>query len=595
MTLFIIHLVVGAASTIQLLIYPFQSTSTTIHCKTMGPKRRSNNRGGKKIADVGNIAYHLRTLDDWMSISKSGLLVESKRLNLDTKNKNKKDLAYALMESYKLQFEINNPSKKIVNYSSDDGTSTSQSSSSESSSVEFNANLLGLGGPQTRRGVDSDNTVSYKEVGDQWQHRDDRQVSVAGSEDEEDDNVVETQPARKRRRKSKSSAIDIDKLTKNISSIVEETVNSKFKAFVKRKNKPALRSSSTRSTRMPPSCSSVGGIPEGFSAPGSLFQNTEQGAAADTILNANRSTHLDGHSFSQPRVSPTSSSTTLPPILPPILKKIKASEYINFDYLLPPSINVSSTTTVTSIPMSDGEYNLVGLTNHEGRQTLSLGQKTPKSRVKDFPTWCLAWSNYLRCMMNFFPHLASQMVTYQAFIIQFANQYAFPAVYAYDQLHRVEIANDPTKSWDVIDDMLFNQTLRGAPAPTSTVMDKAYASSSATVTSGNKYSGNRSGVQCFNCGRKGHTAPQCFQSARFVQQQGQSAGSGGGGQQFRNATQPNPTRSQSTARAPPKYCFRYNKGALCQMGCIFLHKCDSCNGDHPFYLCPQRPPHSGSK
>ena len=565
----------------------------------MGPKK--SNRQGKKTAEVVNIEYHLRTLDDWLSISKSGLLVESKRLNLDTKNKNKTDLARALMESYKLQFELNNPPKKIVNYSSDGGDSSSELESSDSSSSSItavnqqrhsNVNLLETGSPQVRRRDDSDNTIGYKEVGERWNHHNDRGESVARSEDEvvEDGNDVVIQPARKRKRTN--NAIDMDKLTKDISTIVEETINSKMKAF-KRKNKPALRSSSTRSARMPPSCSSVGGIPDGFSAPGSLFQNTEDGTVEDTILNLNRSAHLDGHSSSRPRVSPPS-SVTLPPISPPILKKIKASEYINFDYLLPPSINVSSTTSLTSIPMNEGEYNLLSLTNNEGRQTLSLGQKTPKSRVKDFPTWCLAWSNYLRCMMKFFPHLTGQMVTYQAFIIQFATQYAFPAVYAYDQLHRVEIANDPTRSGDAIVDMLFDQTLRGAPAPTSTVTDKAYALSATVTCSSNKYSGNRSGVNCFNCGRKGHTAPQCYQPARLSQQQGQSVGSAGGGQQFRNVAQPNPTRYQSTARAPPRYCWRYNKGALCQMGCAFLHKCDSCGRDHPFYLCPQRPPHTGS-
>ena len=136
-------------------------------------------------------------------------------------------------------------------------------------------------------------------------------------------------------------------------------------------------------------------------------------------------------------------TVALPPIPKRILDKIKAGEFVNFDLLLPPSLNMSASSSVaSSLSMDDvGEYD-INVTNTDGTPRISLGQKSfAKSRVKDLSSWCLAWSNYLiRCMVFFFPEITQELVTYQTLIIQFSNQYILPAVYAFDQLHRLHIA-----------------------------------------------------------------------------------------------------------------------------------------------------------
>ena len=66
-------------------------------------------------------------------------------------------------------------------------------------------------------------------------------------------------------------------------------------------------------------------------------------------------------------------------------------------------------------------------------------------------------------MVQYFPNLVHQLITNQSFIAQLATQYVFASVYAFDQLHRLNLANDPGRRWDVVDDLIFNSHLRGAP------------------------------------------------------------------------------------------------------------------------------------
>lgn len=117
-----------------------------------------------------------------------------------------------------------------------------------------------------------------------------------------------------------------------------------------------------------------------------------------------------------------------------------------------------------------------------------MRKTTGKSHVNGLKSWCLAWNNYLRCVVSFFPHLCHKMITYQTLVTQFANQYAFYVVYAFDHLYRLHMANDPSCRWDVIDDILFNQYLRGAPMLPSTSSSQSHGSSTSA-----------SGFQDFTC------------------------------------------------------------------------------------------------
>ncbi|XP_057312908.1 uncharacterized protein LOC130654361 isoform X2 [Hydractinia symbiolongicarpus] len=251
---------------------------------------------------------------------------------------------------------------------------------------------------------------------------------------------------------------------------------------------------------------------------------------------------------------------SLPAVPKAVLEKIKRLEYVNLELLLPPSLNSSF------VPDDEGEYDL-NVRTADGVPRLSLSRNVSgRSRIKDFASWCLAWSNYLRCLIYFYPHLATQLVTYQTLVTQFANQYVFSAVCAFDKLHRLQLANDSLQRWDQLDDLLVTQHLRGAP-----LLTKSYTSSTSTRTS----------YACFSCGQQGHFATNCPRSSS----------TGGLGPTFRNASQHLPASSFHQVRFPStlRVCWRFNRGMSCSNPCPFPHKCPHCSKNHPGHRCSFRP------
>ncbi|XP_057305537.1 uncharacterized protein LOC130642881 isoform X1 [Hydractinia symbiolongicarpus] len=300
-------------------------------------------------------------------------------------------------------------------------------------------------------------------------------------------------------------------------------------------------------------------IVSSFPAPGSL----EPTSTNDGVLVAGMS-NIAPACESAPPVSFASSASlapsasSLPAIPKRVLEKIRTGEYVNFDLLLPPGLN-SSSSALSSLAMDDvGEFDL-RIREMDGRPTVSLNQKSfNKSKVKDFHSWCLAWSNYFMCMLHYFPHLTSQLLGYQQMVVNFANQYEFSAVYIYDQLHRLQIANDPTRKWDKFDELLFNNHIRGAgtrlaPASTSPA--------------------SRFGSHCFTCRKEGHFASNCPSGSRQT-----------GDTRFRNAS-----RSWGNGQRAG-WCYRYNNGLPCREDtCHFVHRCTLCDRMHPSSRCSLRP------
>ena len=186
-------------------------------------------------------------------------------------------------------------------------------------------------------------------------------------------------------------------------------------------------------------------------------------------------------------------------------------------------------------------------------------------------------------MSVYHPQLLPDLIIYQNTITRFANQYIFAAWSSYDRLFRYQIANDPTRSWAVLDDTLYNLYVRGATLR----------------------------IQCYICHTFGHIASQCptRPSSNFRQSYtspgtystGRSADTSQRfemprAQPFRPPFRaPQRTSSTFTGPRPRNFCRFYNDNDQCNIpSCRFLHKCQYCLQDHPHTACPSKP-HHGSQ
>ena len=92
----------------------------------------------------------------------------------------------------------------------------------------------------------------------------------------------------------------------------------------------------------------------------------------------------------------------------------------------------------------------------------------PKDKSKPIKTlsdWLAAWNIFMQAYMFFYPDQAQALVIYQGTIIQWASQYSFSRVVAYDCNFRTRLSLDPTAAWDQVDERLFNFYLRRGTRP----------------------------------------------------------------------------------------------------------------------------------
>ena len=433
---------------------------------------------------------HLRSVDDWRAMGKESLTLVSNSLNMKVKGLSANHMAVALFDKH-----------------------------SQNNDIDFVPVVQDL----------SDNEV--EEVNGDGSFTENADADQSGN------TTISPRKKRKRSKKSKSqnNLFSLDDIKKDLKEFLKKEIYNEVGIY--KTNLPPFSAGLSSSSPLPPA-------PSFFPVAGSLKPNTNNGAEAVVSHEAApvETPQRTGWGFPGESIAPP--SVYLPPIQKRILEKIKAGEYINFDMLLPPALGS------LSIPMMDdaGEYD-INIKHVEGSPRISLTQVTQgKNKVKDYPSWCLAWSNYLRCMIQFFPHLTNQLVIYQSYIALFATQYAFTYVYAFDQVHRLNLTNDFSRRWDVIDDIVFNSYLKGAPGLVNVSQQGAVM-----------------GNYCYICKLKGHFAYNCPQKA--------------------NQNSP-PRNVRRGGGGPP--CYRYNKGAHCNNSCSFSHVCDTCNKEHPSTRCPLR-------
>ena len=246
-----------------------------------------------------------------------------------------------------------------------------------------------------------------------------------------------------------------------------------------------------------------------------------------------------------------------PAILPSLVKKIKNREFINFDLLLP------QTTAATP-----GEYSVQFQSDGSNSTTaLSLIPKTSSNTIKvhDFSLWLVAWNNFMRTYIHFFPLMAPQLAFYQSMICQYAHRYNFDEVYTFDRNFRARTASSPLFRWDRLDPELAAQHLcTFRPI-------------------------------CFKCKQFGHYATACPYHR---------PSSGTTTNRHQNQTQfnhpmmlpfraPQRTTNQrfntfrSSGAQQPCYYFN-NYGDCNRPTCTYNHICESCHGAHPKTHCPDR-------
>ena len=94
---------------------------------------------------------------------------------------------------------------------------------------------------------------------------------------------------------------------------------------------------------------------------------------------------------------------------------------------------------------------------------LSVSKGDRERKGEGFKTWTLAWSNYVRCMLHFFPILLRNYVLLRHIL------HSLPAkIYLAQCMLSIKphgYANNIHRRWDAINDMIFNTHLRGVPGP----------------------------------------------------------------------------------------------------------------------------------
>lgn len=127
--------------------------------------------------------------------------------------------------------------------------------------------------------------------------------------------------------------------------------------------------------------------------------------------------------------------SNMPALPQAVIDKIRNGEFVNFDLLLPNRSPVL--TDEYSFKMVGGSTPSVSL----------IPKNQHKPKVIDFSSWMVAWTNFLRCYILFFPQRIQELIRYQALITDFASQYIFSAWSQYDRMFRYQLTFNQELSW----------------------------------------------------------------------------------------------------------------------------------------------------
>ena len=162
-------------------------------------------------------------------------------------------------------------------------------------------------------------------------------------------------------------------------------------------------------------------------------------------------------------------------------------------------------------------------------------------RVHDLSTWMEAWTSFMRFLTEISPGRISELLHYQATIVEANNNYGTEAWLAYDKKFQLALSLRPhAVSWAIIDTHLWQSAFTSKGRPTCSRCSLIHAG-------------------------PGPVYPFCA---------GPSSLNIGGGQRI-------------YLHNGKPVCRNFNRGS-CK--CSHAHVCSSCRGSYPESACPACPP-----
>eukprot|EP00111_Clytia_hemisphaerica_P023510 TCONS_00069282-protein len=144
---------------------------------------------------------------------------------------------------------------------------------------------------------------------------------------------------------------------------------------------------------------------------------------------------------------------------PPPGTKIRKSEYIDFDDILPPPPSTNNSTELLGFQL-DANNNLL------------LKPNQTKAKIRDYPSWICAWNLYYQATLHYQPEMHFKLFSYFKIMATLARKHRFDCVYLYDKSQRQTLAAQHalptdlcTASWTNINEELFNTYLRDKLLP----------------------------------------------------------------------------------------------------------------------------------
>lgn len=88
-----------------------------------------------------------------------------------------------------------------------------------------------------------------------------------------------------------------------------------------------------------------------------------------------------------------------------------------------------------------------------------------KCRIDGLSSWLKAWNVFIRSITSLYPHLAPDLLVYQAQICKFSRKFKASAWLMYDTAFRYMAASSITMAWGKVNEQLYNDILKEETLP----------------------------------------------------------------------------------------------------------------------------------